>query len=262
MRRIICAVTAILLLLSLCACGSKAPENSVNEPTDLSGKKIGVLTNSAAGRHMNVYDKKSGTVVTKYDESETMTAALTSGTIDCIVADERSCNTLIPISGKLKVLKDPFFKGSFAIAVAKENAQLTADLNAALAVIEENGTLEKIIDSYLTGKSYVYESTLDESAVTATLTLAIDAAWPPYEYYGENGELTGIDIDVARALCDVIGVGLEITVVEPGTLIEAVNSGRVAFAMGCLIPTEEYRELVDFTNSYLSVTQQIIVRKK
>lgn len=262
MKRTLCAVTAFVILLSLCACGRSVPGNSVHEPGDLSGKRVGVMLGSDSASLMSAYEAAGTVTVSYYTSGNSMIDDLENGIIDCVVAEERACGNTVPDSSRVKELDTPLVKTSYRIAVAKENVALTEDINAALAVLEQNGTLKKIIDGYLYGEEYRYESTLAEDAVTGTVTLAVDAVFPPYEYYGEEGEIIGLDIDIARAVCDILGVGLEIKTVEPGTLISEVQSGKVALAMGRLSATEENLSQVDFSNPYLSVTQQIIVRKK
>lgn len=262
MKRFFCAFTAFFLLFSLCACNSNVPENPVHTPADLAGKKIGVFLGSASGQYLRTYENEGGAALSYYTSGDALMEDLESGVLDCVVVEGLTAKELLPHSSKTKVLEEPLIQTAYAIAVAKENLALTEDINNALAALAENGTLENIIEGYLCGGEYRYEPQLDEEAITGTVTLAVDAAFPPYEYYGETGEVEGLDIDIARAICDILGVGLEICTVEPGTLIEEVQSGKVAFAMGRLTPDDQNLLKVDFSEIYLDVTQQIIVRKK
>ena len=262
MKRFFCALTAFLLFFSLCACGADVPDNPVHVPADLAGKNIGVFLGSASAQYLSTYENEGGAELSYYTGGSAIMEDLESGVLDCIVIEKLAADELLPKSSKTETLDEPLLDTVYSIAVAKENITLTEDINIALASLAEDGTLQQIIEGYLCGGEYRYETKLDEEAVAGTVTLAVDAAFPPYEYYGESGKVEGLDLDIARAICDILGVGLEVSVCEPGTLLAEVQSGKVAFAMGRLTPSEEDLAKVDFTDPYLNITQQIIVRKK
>ncbi len=90
----------------------------------------------------------------------------------------------------------------------------------------------------------------------------MNAIGKPYAYYGSMGNLVGMDIDIARALCDYMGVELVVRDAGGGDLREFVRSGKADLAMGCLVANDKDMELVDFSQTYYTSTQVIIVRKK
>ena len=97
-------------------------------------------------------------------------------------------------------------------------------------------------------------------AETTTLTMATNAAFPPYEYYDdETGEIVGIDAEVAAAICEKLGYDLEIVDMEFPAIIPAITSGKVDFGMAGMTVTEERLQSVDFTISYATGIQSVIV---
>lgn len=92
------------------------------------------------------------------------------------------------------------------------------------------------------------------------LVMATNAAFPPYEYY-DGDSIVGIDAEIAQAICDKIGCKLEISDMEFNSIITAVSSGKADFAMAGLTVTEERKASVDFSTSYATGVQAIIVKE-
>ena len=97
-------------------------------------------------------------------------------------------------------------------------------------------------------------------ATAETLKMGTNAAFPPYEYYDdETGEIVGIDAEVAAAICEKLGYDLEIVDMAFDAIINAVVTGKVDFGMAGMTVTEERLQSVDFTTSYATGIQVVIV---
>ena len=92
----------------------------------------------------------------------------------------------------------------------------------------------------------------------AKLIMATNAQFPPYEYY-EDSNIVGIDAEIAQAIADKLGMELEISDMEFDAIIESVKSGKADIGMAGLTVTEERKEEVNFTVSYATGVQVIIV---
>ena len=102
--------------------------------------------------------------------------------------------------------------------------------------------------------------TLTSLAMAETLKMGTNAAFPPYEFYDdETGEIVGIDAEVAALICEKLGYELEIVDMEFSSIIPAVTSGKIAFGMAGMTVTEDRLQSVDFTTSYATGIQAIIV---
>ena len=95
---------------------------------------------------------------------------------------------------------------------------------------------------------------------TATLVMATNAAFPPYEYY-EGEEIVGIDAEMAQAVADKLGMELKIEDMEFDSIINAVTSGKADMGVAGMTITEDRLQSVDFSTPYTTATQVIIVRK-
>ena len=99
-------------------------------------------------------------------------------------------------------------------------------------------------------------------AMAETLKMATNAAFPPYEFYDdESGEIVGIDAEVAAAICEKMGYELEIVDMDFDAIIPAVTTGKVDFGMAGMTVTEERMQSVDFTTSYATGIQVVIVKE-
>ena len=99
-------------------------------------------------------------------------------------------------------------------------------------------------------------------AMAETLKMGTNASFPPYEYYDdETGEIVGIDAEVAAAICAKLGCELEIVDMDFDAIIPAVTTGKIDFGMAGMTVTEERMQSVDFTTSYATGIQVVIVKE-
>ncbi len=99
-------------------------------------------------------------------------------------------------------------------------------------------------------------------AMAETLKMGTNAAFPPYEFYSdETGEVIGIDAEVAALIAEKLGCELEIVDMDFDALIPAVSSGKIDFVMAGMTVTEERKQSVDFSDSYATGIQAVIVKE-
>ena len=99
-------------------------------------------------------------------------------------------------------------------------------------------------------------------AMAETLKMGTNASFPPYEFYDdESGEIVGIDAEVAAAICAKLGYELEIVDMDFDAIIPAVTTGKIDFGMAGMTVTEERMQSVDFTTSYATGIQVVIVKE-
>ena len=91
------------------------------------------------------------------------------------------------------------------------------------------------------------------------LHMATNAAFPPYEMTSDNGGYEGIDVEIATLIAQKLGLELVVDDMEFGSVITSVQSGKADMAMAGLTVTEERMKNVDFTESYATGVQVIIV---
>ncbi len=90
------------------------------------------------------------------------------------------------------------------------------------------------------------------------LTMATNAEFPPYEYV-ENNEFVGIDVEIAKAIADKLGMDFKVENMEFDSIISYVNSGKADMGMAGMTVTEERLQNINFTTSYATGVQVVIV---
>ena len=92
------------------------------------------------------------------------------------------------------------------------------------------------------------------------LVMVTEAGFAPYEYY-ENGEIVGVDIDIAKEIAKYLGKELIIKDVSFDSIINEVKSGKSDFGAAGISYTEERAKEVDFTIDY-SISKHVIIVKE
>ena len=104
--------------------------------------------------------------------------------------------------------------------------------------------------------------TLTGMAMAETLKMGTNASFSPYEFYDdESGEIVGIDAEVAAAICEKLGYELEIVDMDFDAIIPAVATGKIDFGMAGMTVTEERKQSVDFSTSYATGIQSVIIKE-
>lgn len=231
---------------------------TVESVDDLAGSKIGVQIGTTGDIFASDYEGDGATEVVRYNKGADAVQALKKGKIDCVLIDEQPAKAYVAKNPDLRILDEEFAIEDYAICVAKGNDELTEKLNDAIDQLEEDGTLSSIISYYIEGEGEAYVSSAD-SYPNGELVMATNAEFPPYESY-ENGTIVGIDVDIAQAIADQLGMKLTISNMEFDSIIIAVQSGKADMGMAGMTVTEERLENINFTDSYTTSKQVIIVR--
>lgn len=272
-QKFLFTILTLLILTSLSGC-NKTPENTVFSQKDLCGKKIGVQLGTTGDSLASDYENPESevfpenyqgdaSVVERFEKKTDAVDALIEGDIDCIIIDEQPAQTIVREHNELMLLPDKLNTEEYAICVSKETPTLTASINEALKQLKADGTLDFIISSY-TGKELktppFYQSPAGTNRSAGTLVMATNVDFEPYEYYMDD-QIVGIDVEIAQAICDRLGYELEIEDMEFDAILNTVQSGRADIGVATLTITEERLQSIDFTDSYASSSQVIIVRK-
>ena len=253
---------ATAMTFALTACGSKAIPNEVNSVDDLPGKTIGVQLGTTGDIYASDYESE-GSTIERYNKGNDAIQALKQGKVDCVIIDEQPAKAFVEKNDDLTILNEEFAIEEYAMCVSKDNKELTEKINGALAELKEDGTLAQIISNYIgddTKGTCPYVSPENVERPNGKLIMATNAAFEPYEFYDQN-EIVGIDAEMAQAVCDKLGYELVIEDMEFDSIINAVQSGKADIGVAGMTVTEDRLKSIDFTESYTTATQVIVVRK-
>ena len=93
------------------------------------------------------------------------------------------------------------------------------------------------------------------------LTMSTNAAFPPYESTDDNGNFVGIDIDVAAAIAEKLGLELQVDDMDFDAALLAAQNGKSDIVMAGVTVTDERLKVMDFSDTYAEGIQSIIVKE-
>lgn len=267
MKKTIAWLMTAAMLLSLGACttaSSQPAQPNPAQPTiqsvdDLAGKTIGVQLGTTG----DIYAEDiEGAVIERYNKGFEAVQALEQGKVDAVIIDDQPAKVFAAQNPNVMVLDEPFTVEEYAICVSKDNPELTAAMNQAIAALKADGTLQAILDYYIGGVegAQPYESPADVDRSKGDLVMATNAEFPPYEYH-EGDAIKGVDPDFARAICDTMGYDLTIEDMAFDSIIVAVQSGKADFGAAGMTVTEDRLKSIDFTDSYCTASQVVMIKK-
>ena len=285
-------VIAVCLLLASCGSDSSDAKKQLKAKADLQGAVIGVqLGTTSDGLATELEKKGDGTKVERYNKGADAIQALLQGKIDCMVTDEAPAKAFQRVNPSLQILPETFDASSFAICVAKDHGELKQSINHAIRILKANGVIDSIVNRHLergiavaytpkisAGKLNSSADKLNSSSdaphpsdakkmgpealqklgLKKSLRFATNATFEPFEYY-QNGKIVGIDVDVANAIGDVLGVDVEILDMEFDAIITSVQAGKADAGIAGITVTPEREKNIGFTDSYADVRQVIMV---
>lgn len=157
----------------------------------------------------------------------------------------------------LKILDTEYAVEDYAICVAKEETELLENINKALKELTDDGTAKAIVDKYISGVEHdlVFQADVEGKE---EIHMATNAQFPPYEYY-DGDKIVGIDAEMAAAIADKLGMKLVIDDMEFDSIITSVQTGKSDFGMAGMTVTEDRLKNINFSDSYATGIQSIIV---
>ena len=117
---------------------------------DLAGKKIGVQLSTTGDIYASGdYGEDN---VEKYNKGADAVMALTQGKVDAVIIDNEPAKNFVASNDGLKILDTEYVTEDYAACINKDNTELLDAVNGALAELKEDGTLQQIIDKYITAE--------------------------------------------------------------------------------------------------------------
>ena len=289
MRRLIALTLALLMALSLCACGGEAAKLDVSTAksiADLKGAKIAAQSGTFhADAMLQIPEVQSQTL----PEFADLLTALKAGTIDGYIAEEptaiEACLSDESLAYLHLVNNDTGFTATDAdvgIAVGLKTGNTLRDqINTILDEIstETRSELMNQMVQLSAGKEVTSLALTSEAPAnpTGTLKVAMECAYAPFNWTEmdnpsvgavaisgegkENMYANGYDVQIAQYVANKLGMTLEIYAIEWDGLIPALDSGAVDAIVAGMSPTAEREEQIDFTNVYYSSNLVVIYKK-
>ena len=241
---------------------SSAADNTIKSVDDLKGKNIGVQLGTTGDTFATDYEKDGTANLERYTKAADAIQALNQNKIDCVIIDEQPALSFIAVNKNLAILEEEFAVEEYALCVKKGNSELLNNINEALKKLKADGTIDKINTNYIGTDEEKGTMPYQKKNVqrTGKLVVATNAEFKPYEYI-ENNQIVGIDMDIMQAVCDELGLEMEIENMAFDSILSAIQSGKADVGAAGMTVTEDRKQNVDFSDSYTTSKQVIIINK-
>lgn len=123
--------------------------SDITGEADLNGKMIGVQLGTTGDIYASDIE---GAEIEQYNKGMDAVQALSNGMIDAVIIDNEPAKQFVSKAEGLKILEEEFVTEEYAIAFAKDNEELMEKVNAALDELIADGTIQSIIDKYITAE--------------------------------------------------------------------------------------------------------------
>ena len=124
-------------------------DSAITGVADLEGKKVGVQLGTTGDIYAG--DIADATIE-RYNKGFEAVQALTQGKIDAVIIDNEPAKVFVAENEGTKILEEDFAVEEYAAAIAKDNTELLEKVNTALAELTEDGTLQAIVDKYISAE--------------------------------------------------------------------------------------------------------------
>jgi len=234
--------------------------NEIAKLEDMDGNRIAVLGGSAGDLAARKHFPNAAFQV--FVASADAALAVKVRKADAFVYDKSVLLNLAEKNPELAILEQPVDKLEIAAAIGKDNTALLANINKVLSDLKQEGVLKQLrskwIDTQYTATPQI--PPINEPDRKEVLRMGTCATIEPFSFQAD-GKLTGLDIELSRLIGQRLGKKIEIIDMSFESLIPALQSGKIDFALSNFNVTEERKKLVNFSMAYVENDISALVRQ-
>ncbi len=235
-------------------------DNDITSLQDLHDKRIAVLTGSAGDLAARKYFPQAK--IKDMVQSSDAALAIKENKVDAFVYDKSVLLNLAEKNPDLHILSEPVSKLEIAVAITKQQKPLLNEINAVLARLKSDGTLQQLRSKWIDSRYQTVPklSVSKKSHHKQKLRIGTCAQIEPFSFQA-HGALTGLDIELGHLLAEALRREAEFVDMSFEALIPALQSGKIDIAMSNFNVTEERKRLIDFSQAYVENDISALVRK-
>ncbi len=193
-----------------------------------------------------------------YESSSDVVLAVENGKADCGILDEFEVNSFIRAGRNIRQKESCEYSIDYCAYFDLENEELRELFNEAIKELNDNGTIDKIQKAHFQGESFFCENDTNENG---TLTMLCDPNFEKRVYTDDSGEIVGLDVDIAREICNYLGFHLEIVTADFDELFIKLQEGEGDFIISACEVNEEREACYLSSNPYFTLNYYLIVRE-
>ena len=238
---------------------SSDPSVGVSGLEDIDGTRVVVLSGSAGDLAARSRFPRSTFLV--MESPADAAVALNSGKADAFVYDRSLLENIVRTERGLAILDEPVAELEVAAALKKGNLALASSINEAIAAFRADGRMAALRAKWIDGGDVrVPGGERPGRAADGELRMGTCATLPPFSFHSD-GEITGLDIELADMIGRRLGKRIRFVDMPFGALIPALEAGKIDFALANFNVTEERRKLILYSDPYLKNDISALVRR-
>ncbi len=271
---VVMAMVVLVIITTGCQAQKNVGSTSMN-PQDEVGYVIGVTMGTTYQEVAEGFEKVIE-VKTLKDDNYTL-RELVDGRVDAVISDRLLALNAMKNGGfdNLVLAGEVIYDETMAVAINEKDDALRQAINEVLAEMIEDGTYaaiskkyfeRNILDGFDYTETYENEEPAGDDSLQRVLdkgeiSFAMSGGYPPFNYYNEDDELTGFDVDIGKEVAKRLGVTYVPVTTDWNGILEGLRSERYDGILGSMAVTDDRDEVVDFTNPYYYSGAQLIVQK-
>ena len=272
MKKLMALMLVAVMALSLVACGNNAAEVATDYAVSVEGASIVAEAGSAGEELATGNEFFSKASFTPVDSMAKALMEVEAGTADIAIVDYV---TSIGSIGEgtdyadLKVVEGKDFSPEEYGIAFRKGSDLTEAVNAAIAELMADGTMDKIGKTYKLDQLLVKDGKANETEITAgdlayvkekgELVIGM-TLFAPMNYYDENKELIGFETEFAKAVCEKLGVTPKFVEINWDTKEIELNAKSIDCIWNGMTITEERLANMSISVPYMK-NKQVMVAK-
>ena len=248
MKKIIALALALVMALSLVACGAK----------EETGAKIAAQKGTTSFMYAEVL---ANTTTTSYDTFALAAKDMINGNADYLFVDKTTAKALAKEIAGLKIIEIALSSENYGIGIDKNQPELKTKIDNIL--VEKEAEINAIKEKYMNGEESKYvgitSATKDSGKAAQQLVVATNAEFAPWEYK-EGNKFYGIDMEIAQLIANELGLELVIEDMEFDAVVGAVGKQNVDIAMSGITITTERLGVINFSAPYYTESIVCVVK--
>jgi polar amino acid transport system substrate-binding protein len=275
MKKLISLVLVLVMCAAIfCGCGSEGEKKTIKALEDLDGCKVAVQIATTSDDIVSELVENGKTItVNRYEKVTQCFDDLSLGRVDAVLVDSVvAAYYMGSDADKFEIAWESTEGEPMGICLKKTSTELAALIEAAVDTLYYDGTISTLAkkhfgNDFTAGLRTVTEKPVIDTAKAkqltgGTLKVGAEIGYPPMEYLADDGTTyIGFDIDVAKAIAEVLDVEVEFTNTAWDGIFAALEKGEFDCIMSAVSITPERQEKYILTEPYVSNRQQIVVAK-
>jgi len=227
---------------------------------DKAGITIGVPTGAKADTAAR--DKFTNSEILQYNNVSDGYLAVKTGKIDAFCYDKATMQYIVAQNPDLALLPEVIAENNLVVGANKGNEELRDEVNTVIKKWQSDGTLDEMKKRWL---SEDLNPTMPqiESAQKPNRTIIVGTSYenPPMNYWDEDQNPTGFDVEFAKRLSKELNAMIEIKTMDWSALIPSLSSNKIDLLIASLNYTEERAQNMALTQPYVGTDIVMLVKK-